>query len=108
MHTTLRQLEDMFAHRGDAHVLLTMHGAEPLRFSELAQRMYERSTVRVADNTIARALQRLENDEFVICDVSDPRHPNYRLTVRGQEHAEVIHRLVDALERHKEESGNTW
>jgi DNA-binding HxlR family transcriptional regulator len=104
MHTKLRQLEDLFAHRGDAHVMMTLRDAEPLRFSELARRLYERSTVRVADNAIARALQRLESDALVTCSNSEPRHPTYRLTTRGQEHAEVISALIDSLECYEQAS----
>jgi DNA-binding HxlR family transcriptional regulator len=97
----LPELENLFAYRGEAQILLSLSSVRPLRFSEVAARVYERSSVRISDTVITRSLTRLRSQGLLTTDDKDPRHRTYALTSKGEARASIIIVLAQTLTEHE-------
>jgi DNA-binding HxlR family transcriptional regulator len=100
----LRELDELFEHRGDATVLVCLaHGIDaakgrPLHFRELVRTTVERSRGYVPEGKISRLLRHLQRSGYVAGHDEDSRHPSYSLTPLGEQKANVLVFLLEALE----------
>jgi DNA-binding PadR family transcriptional regulator len=98
----LRDLNEIFGYRGDAHIIIGLATAPSLRYSELARAITEHTGERLSDTEINRCLPRLEA-HGLICGEGPKRHKIYRLTRQGRDKAALLSFIFDALERRDDE-----
>ncbi|SRR6266511_1234341 len=100
----LRELDELFEHRGDATVLVCLaHGVaathgRPLHFRELVRTIVEQCHGYVAEGKISRVLRRLQRSGLVAAADEDTRHPCYSLTPLGQQKANLLVFVLETLE----------
>jgi DNA-binding PadR family transcriptional regulator len=102
----LRDLNELFGHRGDAQVIISLAGYPSLRFAELARAITAQTGERFSDTEINRCLPRLEANGFLVGD-GPKRHKIYRLTRRGHAKAALLTYILDALDQREEELPDT-
>jgi DNA-binding PadR family transcriptional regulator len=101
-YTYLRELNDIFQHRGDAQILLSLATRSGLRYSEIAPAVVATTGDVLSGTEIGRCRSRLEVEGLLI--VEGPKtHRSYRLTRRGREKAALLRYILDALERRNED-----
>jgi DNA-binding PadR family transcriptional regulator len=102
----LRELNDLFGHRGDAQVIISLAGYPSLRNAELGRAITAHTGERFSDTEINRCLHRLEANGLLIGD-GPRRHKTYRLTRRGQAKAAMLTCILDALDGRDDETPDT-
>jgi hypothetical protein len=101
-HTYLRELHDIFQHRGDAQVLLSLAMPRGLRYSEIAPAIVAATGDVLSGTEIGRCRSRLEAEGLLV--VEGPKtHRSYRLTRRGREKAALLKYILDMLEQREDE-----
>ncbi len=94
----LRELNEIFQHRGDAQLILSLATRPELRYSELAPTVVATTGDVLSGTEIGRCRSRLEAEGLLT--VEGPKtHRNYRLTRRGREKAALLQCIHDALEQ---------
>jgi len=97
-HKYLRDLHDVFHHRGNAHVIVSLATRPVLRYSEIAPVIIETTGELMVASEINRCLKSLEAEGMLIGE--GPRHHRtYRLTGRGHERAALLTFILRALEQ---------
>jgi DNA-binding PadR family transcriptional regulator len=102
----LRELNDLFGHRGDAQIIVSLAGYPSLRYAELARAITAHTGERLSDAEINRCLPRLETNGFLVGD-GPKRHKTYRLTRRGHAKAALLTYILDALDQRDDEPPDT-
>jgi DNA-binding PadR family transcriptional regulator len=102
----LRELNELFGHRGDAQIIISLADYPSLRYAELARATIIHTGERLSDAEINRCLPRLEANGLLIGD-GPKRHKTYRLTRRGRAKAALLTFVLDALDQREEEPPDT-
>ena len=98
----LRDLNELFGHRGVAQIIISLATYPSLRYSELARAIIAHTGERLSDAEINRCLPRLESHGLLVGD-GPQRHKTYRLTRRGHDKAALLTYILDSLERRDDE-----
>ena len=97
-YTYLRELNDIFQHRGDAQILLSLATRRGLRYSEIAPAVVAATGDVLSGTEIGRCRSRLEAEGLLV--VEGPKtHRSYHLTRRGREKAALLKYILDMLEQ---------
>jgi hypothetical protein len=99
----LRELNEIFQHRGNAQLILGLATRPVLRYSELARVIVETTGDLLSATEINRCRLRLEAEGLLIGE-GPKTHRTYRLTRRGREKAALLEYILDAMEQRDEES----
>lgn len=99
----LRDLNDIFHHRGNAHVIVSLATRPMLRYSEIAPVIIETTGELMVASEINRCLKSLEA-EGVLVGEGPRHHRTYRLTGRGRARAALLTFILAALEQRDGES----
>jgi DNA-binding PadR family transcriptional regulator len=94
----LRDLNELFGHRGDAQIIISLAAYPSLHYAELARAITTHTGERLSDAEINRCLPRLDANGFLIGD-GPKRHKTYRLTRRGRDKAALLTYILDSLEQ---------
>jgi len=100
----LRELDKLFELSDFAIVLVCLaqgvaaEGGRPLHFRELARKIVEQSGTYVPEGNINRVLTRFKKIGYVAVEDERGRHPAYRLTPLGQQKADLLIFVMEALE----------
>ena len=98
----LRDLNELFSHRGYAQIIISLAAYPCLHYAELARAIITHTGERLSDGEINRCLPRLEANGFLIGD-GPKRHKIYRVTRLGGEKAALLTDILDLLERRDDE-----
>jgi DNA-binding PadR family transcriptional regulator len=98
----LRDLNELFGHRGDAQIIISLAAYPSLHYAELARAITTHTGERLSDAEINRCLPRLDANGFLIGD-GPKRHKTYRLTRRGRDKAALLTYILDSLEQRDDE-----
>ena len=102
----LRYLNELFGHRGDAQIIISLAAYPCLHYAELARAIITHTGERLSDAEINRCLPRLETNGFLVGD-GPKRHKTYRLTRRGHAKAALLTYILDALDQRDDEPPDT-